>query len=65
MACLSCSQLLLAMSILQFASGVSGSALQEDQQETARLKRIQDRAGPSLSDTTDEDSEADDILEQQ
>ncbi|DBB13758.1 TPA: hypothetical protein ACH3X3_000766 [Trebouxia sp. C0006] len=41
------------------------SVRQEDQQETARLKRIQDRAGPSLSDTTDEDSEADDVVEQQ
>ncbi len=44
---------------------LSGSAVQEDQQETARLKRVQDRAGPSLSDTTDENSEADDVLEQQ
>lgn len=45
--------------------GMLPSVSQEDQQETARLKRIQDRAGPSLSDTTDEDSEADDVLEQQ
>ncbi len=52
------------MCILQIAT-TEWSALQEDQQETARLKRIQDRAGPSLSDTTDEDSEADDFLEQQ
>ncbi|KAL0033083.1 hypothetical protein WJX79_002139 [Trebouxia sp. C0005] len=45
--------------------GMLPSVSQEDQQETARLKRIQDRAGPSLSDTTDEGSEADDVLKLQ
>lgn len=45
--------------------GMLPSRSQEDQQETARLKRIQDRPGPSLSDTMDEESEASDVNEQQ